>query len=645
MLNLRKTFIFSIATLTTLGLLVAILVALVPKTAELDQVGSNESQIQPQDTEQDSLFESIEGISLTKTPKPVDGPALTNYAKPDRGSTPGQLGGDPSQSGRTLIGQVQKGPLIFGSQVWVSVLNSELKPTGSTFLTKTTDDLGRFRLESTIPAQLVEITASGYYFDEISGALSASPITLSALVDLAADETPTVNILTTLQQPRFRKLLSDGMSYAVAKKQSQNEVLNVFKIDSNDVIDLNSLFSMNLDGNQDQDSVLLATTAVLSQAASDSITTSSPAQAAHMTILLSRIGADLADDGAVGDSGILARISSASSNVDLAEVRNNVESYFSANGIQVVTPLFEEWIDKDNSGVLPQRRTGVEGLSLEALVNQEAFETVRSNALTFTSLTEGVAVQVSVSAGSQIVKNGQKVSGLFSTVTSADNLAVETTTLGFNQTRRVLLNIGNGTIEWNVGTKPLNLVALSKSQSEGCWSGANNSDAVQWYAIPIAVPQEVTARYVGAGLYWWNGYLNANNVGIEEVSIRSSELGKPGTVLGTSSVVASPNSPNAFFLNSDVSCGSFGPQAYLGSEGVTLNANEIYWLVFKLTGPTTVGLQGIHSPNYLNIDFMSQTASAQKLLSEDGVTWDPWSGAGGGHMQSSYDLPSWYIAE
>jgi hypothetical protein len=429
--------------------------------------------------------------------------------------------------------------------------------------------------------------------------------------------------------------LSDGLSYSVAKSQSQNEVLNFFKIDSGDIVDLNSLFSMNIDGSQDQDSVLLATTSVLSQAATDSITSGSPSQAAHMTILLSRIGADLADDGTVGDSGILSRISSASSNVDLGEVRDNVETYFMQNGIQVRTPMFEEWIDKDNSGVLPQRRTGVEGLSLEAIENQEAFETVRSNPLTFSSLTEGVAVQVSVSAGSQIIKNDQRISGLFTTVTSADTLLVETTTSGFNQTRRVLLNVGSGTLEWNVSTKPLNLVATSTSQSSSCWSGHNSTSAVQWYAIPISVPSEVTARYVGAGIYWWNGFLNANDVGLEELSIRSSIADQPGTILGSSSVVKNPNSSSAFFLNSDIGCGSSGPQAYLGPEGVTLSPNEVYWLVFKLNGPTTVGLQGNFGEG------SGQPTSPQKLLSGDGVTWQSWSGAGEGGEK----LPRWYIAD
>jgi len=105
----------------------------------------------------------------------------------------------------SLSGQIQKGPLIFGSRIWVSELDGDLNPTGKTYLSQTTDDLGNFTISTTVTSDLVELLGVGYYMDEITGSLSTSQITLSAIADLSVDETPTINILTTLQAPRVKK--------------------------------------------------------------------------------------------------------------------------------------------------------------------------------------------------------------------------------------------------------------------------------------------------------------------------------------------------------------------------------------------------------------------------------------------------------
>lgn len=119
-----------------------------------------------------------------------------------------------------LTGQAQKGPLIFGSRIWVSELDGSLNPNGKIFLAQTKDDLGNFVISSTIGTNLVELVGMGYYMDELTGSLSTSPVTLSAIADLSVDNTPTINILTTLQAPRLKTLILQGKTYAQAAGKS-----------------------------------------------------------------------------------------------------------------------------------------------------------------------------------------------------------------------------------------------------------------------------------------------------------------------------------------------------------------------------------------------------------------------------------------
>ena len=76
-----------------------------------------------------------------------------------------------------LSGQVQKGPLIFGSSIWVSELDATLNPNGKTYISQTNDDLGNFYVGPNIGSNLIELLGVGYYMDELTGALSTSTIT------------------------------------------------------------------------------------------------------------------------------------------------------------------------------------------------------------------------------------------------------------------------------------------------------------------------------------------------------------------------------------------------------------------------------------------------------------------------------------
>src|SRR5690606_38776633 len=106
-----------------------------------------------------------------------------------KGETPGNTLNAP------LSGVVEKGPFIRGSRVTVAELDNNLNPTGRVFETDIQNDEGFFELKGVeLKSRYVQLTVSGFYFNEIIGELSSSQITMGALAGLQAQHTVNVNI-------------------------------------------------------------------------------------------------------------------------------------------------------------------------------------------------------------------------------------------------------------------------------------------------------------------------------------------------------------------------------------------------------------------------------------------------------------------
>ena len=278
----------------------------------------------------------------------------------------------------TMTGSAQKGPLIFGSYVWVSELDNNLNSIGKTYITQTTDNLGNFNLGVNVTSNLVEIIADGYFMDETTGSLSTAKFAMSAIADLSIDSSPTVNILTTLQVPRLKKLMTT-MSYSAAFSLSQNEILSAFGINSSSVNNLNGLFSMGINGTGDPDSVLLATSSILMQMATTQAITTGASKAAELSYFISQISNDISTLGVLSDSTLVSKIASASSALDLTAVRTNVETYYANKGVTIIAPKFEEWVDKDGSSNLPRRQISIAGVAFNDATEVEALTVNTSN--------------------------------------------------------------------------------------------------------------------------------------------------------------------------------------------------------------------------------------------------------------------------
>lgn len=127
-------------------------------------------------------------------------------------------------------GKVEKGPFVSGTMINMQPLNRVLLPNGSTYSSIISDDLGNFVFPSSrLASPYVQLTATGYFFNEVEGRLSQGPLTLRALASVEDSRTVNVNILTHLKYDRVVNLVKyNNMSFEKANAQAQKELLTAF---------------------------------------------------------------------------------------------------------------------------------------------------------------------------------------------------------------------------------------------------------------------------------------------------------------------------------------------------------------------------------------------------------------------------------
>lgn len=160
-----------------------------------------------------------------------------------------------------IIGSVQKGPFISGTPILLSELNTSLSQTGKIFTSLILDNSGSFELtDISLSSKFVALSASGYYFDEVKGEISASPLTLFALSDITDISTINVNILTHLEKQRVEYLIKHNQSFTDAKKKAQEELLGIFGIS---LAEMEKSEKLDISKNTESNAVLLAVSVIL----------------------------------------------------------------------------------------------------------------------------------------------------------------------------------------------------------------------------------------------------------------------------------------------------------------------------------------------------------------------------------------------
>lgn len=260
-------------------------------------------------------------------------------------SCSGELNSDNQSggSGYSVNGNVQKGPFTQGTSITIQALDDALNPTGKNYQTKTIDDAGTFGINNQIDSRYVEIIATGYYFNEISGRVSNSTITLRALSDLTESGKTNVNLLTTLEIDRIRHLVvSEGMSVSQAREMAEKELFDVFHIP--EIISVSESFDkMDITRGGDSNAILLAISATLQGKRSEG----------ELSELVAKIAAELRTAGKIDNTSIQTQIRDGGMSVDAASVRRNLESRYKSLGItEYEIPPFEDYLDVNGNGVI-----------------------------------------------------------------------------------------------------------------------------------------------------------------------------------------------------------------------------------------------------------------------------------------------------
>lgn len=257
----------------------------------------------------------------------------------DKSDEPG--GGLQPESGvYRLSGKVEKGPFVRGSSISVQPLKASLDATGTIFSGEIEDDTGSFNLgEVQLESQFVKITAEGYYFNEVTGNLSAGTLRLTAFADLSDRSSVNLNILTHLKSARIQRLTAGGKTFKEADKQAQKELLTQFGLQAYGEIPAES---MTVAAGTEGSGVLIAISSILLSGRSD----------AQVTEFLSTLGNDFADDGKLTENNrILILQGKNRVTADLEKLSRNIVDRYNDLGVSITVPDLRYFYDWNNDGI------------------------------------------------------------------------------------------------------------------------------------------------------------------------------------------------------------------------------------------------------------------------------------------------------
>lgn len=259
----------------------------------------------------------------------------------------------------TFSGYVQKGPFISGSSVAISEMDESLNQTGRSYFTTVTGNSGSFEQKQVeLISNYVQLKADGYYFNEVSGKSSPGQLTLYALADISQVNSANVNVLTHLERSRVEYLMQQqGLSFAAAKAQAQQEVLALFDLELPAEATSESL---NLTSN----GILLAVSCILQGHLSTG----------DMSELMANIISDIRPDGTLDNPALGSQLIDNARLVSTATIRQNLEKKYAEPGMgNVSIPDFEAYMKQfmDETAYEPKTfitypETGKHGLNILA---------------------------------------------------------------------------------------------------------------------------------------------------------------------------------------------------------------------------------------------------------------------------------------
>lgn len=230
-----------------------------------------------------------------------------------------------------IEGYAQKGQLIKGSQVTAFVLDEDLKATGKSYPANISDDLGAFAVDVKVEEPYLELRAEGYYFNEITGEVSESPIYLEAMGNSQSDKL-NINLFTTITKPRIKKLLAEDKGWDTSTLTAQEELLAALgvKEQTEDFTDID------ITGTDRSDAILLAFACIIQQDRSIS----------EIVALIQNAASEFEAEGKLTEKTANAILANRA-NVDPFEIAHNIADYYSEKSITGKSlPAFYKYLDE-----------------------------------------------------------------------------------------------------------------------------------------------------------------------------------------------------------------------------------------------------------------------------------------------------------
>ncbi|MEM9834613.1 MAG: hypothetical protein AAF944_28560 [Bacteroidota bacterium] len=341
----------------------------------------------------------------------------------------------------SINGYVQKGPFINGTSIIITELDDSLAATGKTFTTQITDNKGTFFIKtSQLDHTNLQMMASGFYFDEVKGEKSAAQLTLFALADVSEDANINVNILSHLEKDRVNYLITRGTNFLEAKRQAQQEILAIFGIEREEMTN-SELLDISQAG--DDNAILLAISAILQ----------GNQTVAELSELLADITTDLREDGTLDSETIKAKLVQNAINLDLPQIRQNLQARYQELGVEATIPSFEKFVDSDGDGVLNQDDDNLPDEFVFAAVDN-AFRntTYSSETIVLSGLPYPAIAKVS---NGKLYKNGEAISEETIYVTDGDSLRLEVlASTKWNEAITATLQVGDYSTGFSVLVQP-----------------------------------------------------------------------------------------------------------------------------------------------------------------------------------------------
>lgn len=237
-------------------------------------------------------------------------------------------------------GKVEKGPFVRGTAIQMQPLDADLDETGESFTSTITDNEGTFTFGSKLlKSPYVKLSASGYYFNEVTGELSKGILALNAVANLQNAADVNLNILSHLKYQRVMDLVAkDGKSFKEANNQAQEEVLKTFGLEKYAKTDVNHF---SITSGTDEAAALIAVSSLILYNRSE----------AQITEYLSQLSEEFAEDGNFSETTKLQiRKDMFSLESKLPQIAENIKKRYQEMGKEVAVKNLIYFFDWDGDG-------------------------------------------------------------------------------------------------------------------------------------------------------------------------------------------------------------------------------------------------------------------------------------------------------